>query len=380
MTGKSKRELLAALHPAYRRASKAEKGRILDQFVLATGYHRKYAIRLLKHGPPKTVRRPRAGHTPYGIMVVQALTHIWEQSGYLCGKRLHAFLPLWIEALERTGNLSLEPKVTQLLLSMSPATIDRKLQPARRRLKHRGRTTTRPGAILKHQIPVRTFADWDDACPGFTEIDLVAHCGDSTRGEYLNTLSMVDVATQWFESRAVTFRSQRDVFAALDLLRHQFPFPLLGIDSDNDTVFINAHLVRYCRQESITFTRSRPYKKNDQAHVEEKNGSVIRNLIGYDRYEGLEATQALNDVYDCLRLWVNFFQPSMKLVEKHRVGSKVHKKYDQPQTPYQRVQASPDTSDENKLALRQLFLTLDPLQLRQELDRHLEVFWDLAVG
>lgn len=379
MTRKSKWELLVALRPCYRRASKAEKGRILDQFVLATGYHRKYAIRLLKHGPPKPPDQPRVGHTPYGIIVVQALTHIWEQSGYLCGKRLHAFLPLWIQALERTGNLSLEPQIVQLLLSMSPATIDRKLKPARRRLKHRGRSTTRRGTWLKSQIPVRTFADWNDACPGFTEIDLVAHCGGSTRGEYLNTLSMVDVATQWFESRGVTYRSQRDVFAALDLLRHQFPFPLKGIDSDNDTVFINAHLVRYCQREGITFTRSRPYKKNDQAHVEQKNGSVIRNLIWYDRYEGLEATRALNDVYECLRLWINFFQPSMKLVEKHRVGSKVHKKYDRPQTPYQRVLASPDVSEENKLALRQLFLTLDPLQLRKELDRRLEAFWDFAI-
>jgi len=379
MTGESKRELLLALRPSYLRASKAEKGRILDQFVLATGYHRKYAIHLLKHGPPQPARRPRAGRSRYGVIVVQALTHIWEQSGYLCGKRLHAFLPLWIAALERSGNLSLEPRVTQLLLSMSAATIDRKLRPARRRLKRRGQTTTRPGALLKHQIPVRTFADWNDARPGFTEIDLVAHCGDSTRGEYLNTLSMVDVATRWFESRAVPFRSQRDVFAALDFLRRQFPFPLLGIDSDNDTVFINAHLVRYCHHQGITFTRSRPYKKNDQAHVEERNGSVIRNLIGYDRYEDLQATQALNDVYDRLRLWVNFFQPSAKLVEKHRVGSKVHKKYDQPQTPYQRVLASPDVPEDNKLALRLMFLALDPLQLRQDLDRRLEAFWNFAI-
>jgi hypothetical protein len=379
MTRKSRRELLLALRPRYLRAGKAEKGRILDQFVLATGYHRKYAIHLLKHGPPRVERRPHAGHTPYGILVVQALTRIWEQSGCLCGKRLHAFLPLWIEALERTGNLSLDPRVKQLLLSMSAATIDRRLRPVRRRLKRRGQSTTRPGALLKHQIPVRTFADWDDTSPGFTEIDLVAHCGDSTRGEYLNTLSMVDVATGWFESRAVTFRSQRDVFAALDLLRHRFPFPLQGIDSDNDTVFINAHLVRYCQRERITFTRSRPYKKNDQAHVEQKNGSIIRQLIGYDRYEGPEATQALNAVYEYLRLWVNFFQPSMKLVEKHRVGSKVYRKYDQPQTPSQRVLASPAVSEEDQQPLRRFFLTLDPLQLRQGLDRSLEAFWDLAI-
>jgi hypothetical protein len=241
MTRESKHDLAAALRPTYRRASKAEKGRILNQFVLATGYHRKYAMGLLKHGPPKRRDRSRVGHTPYGIIVVQALTHIWEQSGYLCGKRLHPFLPLWIEAMERTGHQSYEPEVVQLLLSMSAATMDRKLKPARR-LRHRGRSTTRRGTWLKSQVPVRTFAGWDDASPGFAEIDLVAHCGDSTRGEYLNTLSMVDIATQWFESQAVTYRSQRHVFAALDQLRYQFPFPLKGIDSDNG---LAAHASRF---------------------------------------------------------------------------------------------------------------------------------------
>jgi len=177
----------------------------------------------------------------------------------------------------------------------------------------------------------------------------------------------------------VLFAAAILIIGAYLILNNQSITGYAILDSDNDTVFINAHLVRYCTHEGITFTRSRPYKKNDQAHVEERNGSVIRNLIGYDRYEGLEATQALNDVYDGLRLWVNFFQPSMKLVEKHRVGSKVHKKYDHPQTPYQRVQDSPDVSEKDKLALRQLFLTLDPIQLRQELDRRLEAFWDLAV-
>jgi len=232
MTRESKHDLARALRRSYRRASKAEKGRMLNQFVLATGYHRKYAMKLLKDGPPEGKDLPWGGRTPYGIIVVQALTGIWKQSGHLCGKRRHAFLPLWIEALERTGNLPYEPQVVELLLSMSPATIDRKLKPARR-LRGRGRSTTRRGTWLKSQIPVRTFADWDDACAGFTEIDLVAHCGRSTRGEYLNTLSTVDVATQWFEGRAVTYRSQRDVFAALDQLRYQFPFPLKGIDSDN---------------------------------------------------------------------------------------------------------------------------------------------------
>lgn len=286
MTGKSKRELLQELRPRYRQATKSEKGRILAEFVAVTGYHRKYAIHLLKHGPPRPSPRRRAGQTPYNAAVVAALTDLWEQSGPLCGKRLWAFLPIWIESLERHQQLSLEPGLQALLLSMSPATIDRKLRAARRRSPRRGLSTTRAGHLLKQHIPVRTFADWDEARPGFTEIDRVAHCGDSTRGEYLHTLNLVDIATGWSEFRAVTYRSQRDVFAALQTQRQRLPFPLLGIDSDNDGAFINAHLLRYCQAEQLTFTRSRPNKKNDQAPIEQKNGSVIRRTIGYDRYEG----------------------------------------------------------------------------------------------
>ena len=334
MGNQSKRELLSALQPRYRRAGKAEKKRILDEFVAATGYHRKYAIRLLKRGPRPARGQARGGRTRYGPAVVRALTQLWELSGYLCAKRLQPFLPLLLDALERNGELALSAAVKARLLQISPATLDRKLHPARRRRQGRGRSTTRAGHLLKHQVPVRTFADWNDARPGFTEIDLVAHCGESTRGEYLNTLSVVDVATGWLECRAVTYRSQRDVFAALEAIRQRLPFGLLGIDSDNDSAFLNDHLVRYCRSQQLTFTRSRPYHKNDQAHVEQKNGSVVRGLVGYDRYEGAAATRALNAVYVVLRLWVNFFQPSMKLIGKQRIGSRVRKKYDQAQTPY----------------------------------------------
>ena len=240
-------------------------------------------------------------------------------------------------------------------------------------------STTRAGRLLKHQVPIRTFAEWDAARPGFTEIDLVAHGGDSAHGEYVHTLTLVDVATGWCEFRAVPYRSQRDVFAALQVQRERLPFPLLGIDSDNDGAFINAHLLRYCEAEHLTFTRSRPNKKNDQCHVEEKNGSVVRRTIGYDRYEGEPATRAFNALYDGLRLWVNFFQPSMKLVAKHRLGSTVRKTYDRPQTPYQRVLASPHVSEQDKQVLRDIFQALNPLALRQELDRRLEAVWHLAV-
>jgi hypothetical protein len=376
----SRRELLAALRPRYRRASKAEKGQILDGFVAATGYHRKYAISLLGHGPRPVSRRPRRRRPTYGPAVVRVLTQLWELSGQLCAKRLQPFLPTLLEALERAGELTLTPPhLKAAVLRISPATLARKLRPARRRRHGRGRSTTRAGHLLKHQVPIRTFADWNEARPGFTEIDLVAHCGESLRGEYLNTLSVVDVATGWLECGAVTYRSQREVFAALEAIRQRLPFGLLGIDSDNDSAFLNDHLVRYCQQQQLTFTRSRPYRKNDQAHVEQKNGSVVRGLVGYDRYEGAAATRALNAVYTVLRLWVNFFQPSMKLIAKQRVGSRVRKQYDRAQTPYQRLLASPQVSQADKDALRQQFLSLNPVAVRRALDERLAVFWQRAV-
>ncbi len=380
MTHQSRGELLLALRPRYLRAHRAEKGRILDEFVHATGYHRKYAIHLLRHGPPATPRRPRRTPTRYGPEVVRALVPLGELSGHLCGKRLQPFLPTLIEALERSGELCLAPALQARLLQISPATVDRQLRPARRTLRPHGISTTRPGRLLKRQIPVRAFVDHPVTRPGFLELDLVAHCGPSTRGEYLNSLSGVDLATGWLECRAVTYRSQRDVFAALATVRQRLPFPLVGIDSDNDSVFINAHLVRYCQREALAFTRSREYQKNDQAHVEQKNGSVVRALVGYDRYEGPAATRALNAAYDRLRLWVNFFQPSMKLVGKERIAGKVRKRYDRAQTPSQRVLASPQVSEEVKRDLRVQFESLNPVALRRELDQRLEAFWELAVG
>lgn len=380
MTKNSKRELLVAIRPRYLKAGRAQKGLILDQFVAATGYHRKYAIHLLKNGSSRDPRRSRKGQTKYGPAVVQALVQLWKACDSICSLRLHPFLPEMVEVLERTGELVLEPEVKALLLQMSVATIDRKLQPARRQLKHRGLSTTKPGSLLREQIPIRTFADWDDARPGFTEMDLVAHCGQTARGEYVISLSVVDITTGWWEARATPYRSQVRVFSALEVVRQRLPFPLLGIDSDNDAAFINAHLLRYCQQEQITFTRCRPYKKNDQAHIEQKNWSVIRRLVGYDRLEGEEATAALNAVYDLLRLWNNFFQPSVKLIEKERHGAKVRKKYDQAKTPYQRVLESPHLAEANKEALRQVYLTLNPIALRQQLDECLEVVWKMILG
>jgi hypothetical protein len=378
MTKASKRELVLAIRLRYVRASKAEKGRILDEFVATTGYHRKYAIWLLRHGPPPKLTTRRRGHIVYGQAVKQALTQIWEISGHLCSRRLHPFLPDLLEVLERHRELVLPASTKALLLGVSRATMDRLLRPARARHPRRGLSLTKPGPLLKKAIPVRTSADWDDAQPGFLELDLVAHCGDSAGGEYLYTLDTVDVSTGWSECIAVPNRGQRAVFEALQLIRGRLPFPLRGIDSDNDSAFINDHLYRFTRREGIVFTRSRPYKKNDQAHIEQKNWSVVRRLVGYDRYNSDRALAHMNALYEDLHLYVNFFQPSMKLVTKRRVDSKVRKTYDSAQTPYQRVLQSPDVDDASKESLRRAYLNLNPVALRRDIDAHLKALWNSA--
>lgn len=377
MTGNSKRELLETIRPRYRRANKAEKRCILDEFVAITGYHRKHAIRLLKHGVKKPKRKKRGRPKVYTGEVISVLIKIWKVCDCICSKRLHPFLREMMAVLEREEELALSVKTKRLLLQISPATIDRCLRRVRRQ-RGRGLSTTKPGTLLKQAIPVRTFADWDEARPGFVEMDLVAHCGDSTHGEYLHTLNVVDVATGWSECLILANRSQRQASVAIERLRGRLPFPLLGIDSDNDSAFINDNLYRYCQQEQITFTRSRPYKKNDQAYVEQKNWSVVRRLIGYDRYESPETLVLFEAIYQDLRLYVNFFQPVLKLIEKRRVGSKVRKRYDTARTPYQRVLEPPNVSEENKERLRQIYFTLNPVILRQRIDENLERLWNLA--
>lgn len=378
MTKIGKRELVLAIRLRYLRAGKAEKGRILDEFVATTGYHRKYAIWLLRHGPRSVPTGYRRVRIVYGQAVEQALTQVWEISGRLCARRLHPFLPDILETLERHRELVLPTDTKTLLLSVSRATIDRLLKPARARHPQRGLSLTKPGPLLKKAIPIRTSADWDDAQPGFLELDLVAHCGDSAGGEYIYTLDTVDVSTGWSECVAVPNRGQHAVFEALQLIRRRLPFPLRGIDSDNDSAFINDHLYRYTRREGITFTRSRPYKKNDQAHIEQKNWSVVRRLVGYDRYNSDRALAYMNALYDDLRLYVNFFQPSMKLVAKRRVDSKVRKTYDLAQTPCQRVLRSPDVDDACKESLRRIYLDLNPVALRRHIDAHLKALWNSA--
>jgi hypothetical protein len=377
MSRVSKRELLAELRPRYQKAGQAEKQRILDELVATTGYHRKYAIQVLNHAP-RAPSRPRPGKPTYDGRVVAALEQCWQAANGICGKRLVPVLPEYVAALERHGELVLDAQTRALLLQLSPATADRLLKRARTRSRPHGLTTTKPGTLLKHMIPVRTFADWDDARPGFTEVDLVAHCGDSTRGEYLNSLNMVDVKTRWTEFAPLLNRGQAVVVTGIDACRQRLPYALLGLDSDNGSEFINDHLKRYCEQRQITFTRCRPYKKNDQAYIEQKNWTAIRQTVGYDRYEGAAAHAALSAVYEPLRLYINFFQPVMVLVSKERTGAKVTRRYDTAKTPYQRVLDAPDVADEVKLRLREQYLTLNPAELLRRIEQRLAELWKLA--
>jgi len=379
MSQTSKRELVAAIRPRYTLGSRTEKQVVLDELVATTGYHRKYAIQVLNHPPKRRTGKRRGGAVKYSGSVRAALEPVWRAANCICGKRWVPALPTFVAALERHGELQLDTETRTLLLALSPATADRLLQRVRVGTQPHGLTTTKPGTLLKQAIPVRTFAQWDDAQPGFMEIDLVAHCGGTTQGEYLNSLDMLDVKTRWVELCGLLNRSQATVSAAIVACRSRLPYALLGLDSDNGAEFINHDLKRYCEQEHITFTRCRPYKKNDQAYVEQKNWTAVRQNVGYDRYEGQVACAALNALYEPLRVYLNFFQPVRVLVEKVRDGAKVTKRYDVAQTPYQRVLAAPDVPEEAKKRLRQLYPTLNPAALLRQIQTRQEALWKLAI-
>ena len=381
MSQHSRRELLAVVVPRYRAAPGTDRKRILDEFVASSGYHRKYALHLLNHPPKAPPPRKKRQRVPrYSTAVQRALITCWHATNGICSKRLVPYLPELVAVLEQHSEIQLDAQTKTQLLTLSPATADRLLQAERQRYRPHGLGTTKPGTLLKHQIPIRTFADWDDAVPGFVEVDLVAHCGESTHGEYLNSLTLTDITTTWTECLAIRNRSQYTVHAAIVQARTRLPFPLLGLDSDNGTEFINDLLLRYCQQEQLTFTRSRPYKKNDQAHVEQKNWSIVRQTVGYDRYEGQPACDALAALYQAVRLYTNFFQPSMKLQSKERLGSKVKKTYDTARTPYQRVLESEQVTQARKDRLQAQYRTLNPVVLLRHIEQRQDALWKLAVG
>ncbi|MGH9932529.1 MAG: transposase, partial [Pyrinomonadaceae bacterium] len=352
---KARQEVTAVTAGQYRGASKKEKHQILDQFVSTTGYSRWYARFVLRHEGQRiqmdrqtivvavrsrSGRRVRKRARLYDEKVLTALLKLWRLMDYICGKRLQPILAELVVVLERHNEFSCDKETRAKLLRISAATIDRLLKPERRKHELRGRSGTKPGTLLKKQIPIRTFAEWDDQQPGFVEIDLVGHDGGVAAGDYCQTLDLTDIATTWTETAAVRNKAQAWVFEALKNLRKNLPFPLLGIDSDNGSEFINKDLSAYCQREKLSFTRSRPYRKNDNCFVEQKNYSVVRRAVGYQRYDTDAQLALLNELYASLRLYTNFFQPTMKLQCKQRVGSKVTKRYDRAQTPYQRVLAA----------------------------------------
>lgn len=377
MTRSGKREYAEAVRERYLSASKGEKGQILDEFTKVTGCHRKAVIRLIRSSYTKISKR-RGCKKKYDANVREALKTVWEASDRLCSKRLKPFLPELIKVMQRKDEINISDETASQLSKMSPSTIDRQLHSYRQLGGRKPISTTKPGSLLKKAIPIRTFSEWEEDKPGFLECDLVAHCGESTDGFYLNTLSAVDVASGWVECIGVWGKGQLRVGGAIHHVRQNLPFPLLGLDSDNGGEFINQNLYEYCRREGITFTRSRSYKKNDNCYVEQKNWSVVRRLVGYDRYTSKAAFEKLNQIYYFLRLYMNFFQPVMKLVSKTRQGAKVHKIYDIAQTPYQRLLNSGVLTEAKKQELAATYNKLGPVSLLRYINKNLEDLWDMA--
>jgi len=382
LTVKERKKAAAIVAARYQKSRKKSKGMILDEFIELTGYGRRYASYVLRsHGKKKWInesmvlqgdirkRKGRKKPRTYDNEVLEALKKVWDIMDCICGKRLAPVLRETVTRLERYREISLTEDVRQKLFRISPATIDRLLAGERKRNQIKGRSNTKPGTLLRNSIPIRTFSDWDEQKPGFTEIDLVGHDGGDSHGEFAQTLDVTDVCTTWTETEAVRNKAEKWVFDALKDIRQRMPFPMLGIDSDSGSEFINNHLTRYCRDQQITFTRGRSYRKNDNCYVEQKNYSVVRRAVGYLRYDTEEEVNVLNELYGYLRLYTNFFQPTMKLIQKTRIGSKVTKKYDKAQTPYKRVLASSDVSAQDKQRLKIQYAKLNPAQLKRQITR-----------
>lgn len=380
MSFKTRRELLIQLMPRYREASRKQKKFLLDEFVLSTGYSRKYAIRLLSLKKISNVEKiSRSRPRYYGSEEQEIIKLAWSAANFISSKRLAPFLKELIPTLERHGYLIVSDDVRDKIISISASTIDRILNNYRKSKNSQGISTTKSGILLKNQITVRTFADWEETSPGFFEGDLVAHCGSTTEGSYLSTLVLTDILTGWTECLPLLFHNQDSVAAALDNAMALIPFPFLGLDTDNGTEFINQTIIDFCENHDITFTRGRAYKKNDQFFVEQKNKIVVRQLVGYDRFEGLRAYQQLNELYRATRLYVNFFQPSMKLRIKKRDGCKVHRQYDMAQTPYRRLLNTGILSLKKKERLEILFKFLDPIRLLQQIKSMQDALWKHAI-
>jgi hypothetical protein len=358
---------LREIYPRYQKAARKEKGRILTEFCSVAKYNRKYALRLLNGRPPKRVPPEKRRRRPkYSRAVVEVLRVVWEAANYPWSLRLKAMIPLWLPCVRK--HMDISPRLEKELLAISPRQIDRRLGPYRKQVKKRLYGRTKPGALLKHQIPIKAER-WETTVPGYGEIDLVSHSGDRADGEFIHSLTFTDIHSTWTETRAVMGKSQAFVREALEDIGNKLPFPMRGIDSDNGSEFINHHLRAYCEAKGIDFTRSRPYKKDDNAHVEQKNWTHVRKLFGYLRYDSEEALVKMNELYrGDLRLFQNLFLPSVKLVAKKRVGSRLRRSYDSPKTPLDRLLDSSGRPNLRLSALRALRNRLDPLVLSSRID------------
>lgn len=357
-----------AIATRYRRAGKAEKGRILDQLCATTGWHRNHARKALGEALQPKVVRPRKPRAPrYGAEVVAALAFCWAVLGAPTGKRLAPIMGELVPRLRRFRELDITDATETALLAMSPATMDRRLAPDRAKMALRGRSHTKPGSLLKSQIPIRTWAQWDDAVPGFVEIDLVGHEGGNAVGDHCYTLTVTDIATGWTENRSVRNKARRWVIEALEDIATVMPFPIIGVDSDNGSEFINHHLLDWCEKRQITFTRSRPGNSNDGAHVEQKNWAVVRTVVGYHRYDTPAELGLLNKIWRCQSQLANYFYPQQKLISKVREGAKVIKKYDPATTPYHRAVRDDGVSAEDKNILADIYTDLNPAATQREI-------------
>lgn len=381
MSPKSKREYVEAIFLRYKKASRSEKTAILDEFCATCKCHRKHAIRILRKFKrfvkPKQKKR---GRTPVynKEVILKPLKLIWKASNLPCSKRLKVILPLWLPGYAKTyGTLS--DDVSKALLAISPATIDRLLKPVKAEYKLHGRATTKPGTLLRKQIPIK-LNQWDESRPGFLEADTVAHCGESMAGIFAFTIDGVDIATGWTEQRAVWGKGEEGVMVQIKDIEKSLPFPLLGFDSDNGSEFLNYHLLKHFtqRKRPVQFTRSRAYHKDDNSHVEQKNWTHVRQWLGYQRFDNPKIVPLMNQFYKTeWRLFHNFFCPSVKLISKERIASKTLKRYDDPKTPYQRVMESPHVSEKAKATLTKQLQTLNPFELRRAIELRLERIFKL---
>lgn len=362
----TRRELIKAVADRYHAVTRIEKKKILDEFIEVTGFHRKHAIRALRKtcGNPSPEKPDR--DRIYGEAVAQALTILWEAADRICGKRLKFLIPTLVNAMERHGHLQLDADVRRSVLKMSASTVDRLLKPVREVGKQK-RRRSHISTPLRKSIAIRTFNDWNNPPPGFFEMDMVAHCGTTVAGSHAHSLVLTDIASGWTEGAAMIVREQTLITMRVEEIRLKLPFPMLGLDVDNDSAFINETLLKYSKDHTLVLTRSRAYKKNDQAWIEQKNGAVVRKLVGYGRLEGETATAALGKLHEVARLYVNFFQPSFKLESKTREGAKVKKKYFDPATPYERLLADTRVTEKCKEQLRLTFSTMDPVHLLNQI-------------